>query len=104
MKPLLSIVIPTKNRYPTLTNLVEKLLDWGDGDYEVIVQDNSEDNTPIKGFLLNYSNDSRLKYFHNLNHVTVCQNSEDAINNSTGEYICFLGDDDGIIKQSLEVV
>ena len=35
MKPLLSIVIPTKNRYSTLTNLVEKLLDWGDGDYEV---------------------------------------------------------------------
>lgn len=104
MKPLLSIVIPTKNRYSTLTNLVEKLLDWGDGDYEVIVQDNSEDNTPIKGFLLNYSNDPRLKYFHNLNHVTVCQNSEDAINNSTGEYICFLGDDDGIIKQSLDVV
>lgn len=104
MKPLLSIVIPTKNRYSTLTNLVEKLLDWGDGDYEVIVQDNSEDNTPIKGFLLNYSNDPRLKYFHNINHVTVCQNSEDAIDNSTGEYVCFLGDDDGIIKQSLDVV
>lgn len=104
MRPLLSIVIPTKNRYSTLTNLVEKLLDWDSNDYEVIVQDNSEDNTSIKDFLLNHSNDSRLKYFHNINHVTVCQNSEDAIDNSTGEYICFLGDDDGIIKQSLDVV
>ncbi|MFV7479727.1 glycosyltransferase family 2 protein [Acinetobacter junii] len=104
MRPLLSIVIPTKNRYSTLTNLVEKLLDWNSSDYEVVVQDNSEDNTSIKDFLLNYSNDPRFKYFHNLNHVTVCQNSEDAINNSTGEYICFLGDDDGIIKHSLDIV
>ncbi|OTG66885.1 hypothetical protein B9T25_08885 [Acinetobacter sp. ANC 4470] len=104
MRPLLSIVIPTKNRYSTLINLVEKLLDWNSADYEVVVQDNSENNTPIKNFLLNYSNDPRLKYFHNINPVTVCQNAEDAIDNSIGEYVCFLGDDDGIIKQSLDVV
>lgn len=104
MRPLLSIVIPTKNRYLTLTNLVEKLLDWNSEDYEIIVQDNSEDNTPIKEFLFAYSNNSRLKYFHNRQHVTVCQNAEDAIDNSTGEYVCFLGDDDGIIKQSLAIV
>lgn len=104
MRPLLSIVIPTKNRYSTLTNLVEKLLDWNSIDYEVVVQDNSEDNTSIKDFLLKYSNDPRLKYFHNINHVTVCQNAQDAIDHSIGEYVCFLGDDDGIIKQSLDVV
>lgn len=104
MKPLLSIVIPTKNRYSTLTNLVEKLLDWESDDYEIIVQDNSEDNAPIKTFLLKHSKDKRFKYFHNIDHVTVCQNSQDAIDNSVGEYVCFLGDDDGIIKQSLNIV
>lgn len=104
MNPLLSIVIPTKNRYSTLINLVEKLLDWNSNDHEIVIQDNSEDNSLIKSFLIKHSNDLRLKYFHNINHVTVCQNSEDAINNSTGEYVCFLGDDDGIIKQSLDVV
>lgn len=104
MRPLLSIVIPTKNRYSTLINLVQKLLDWNSSDYEIVIQDNSEDNAPIKDFLKKYSNDRRLKYFHNLNHVTVCQNSEDAIDNSNGEYVCFLGDDDGIIKQSLDIV
>lgn len=104
MIPLLSIVIPTKNRYSTLINLVEKLLDWDSTDYEIVVQDNSENNTPIENFLLNHSDDPRLKYFHNIHHVTVCQNAEDAIDNSVGEYVCFLGDDDGIIKQSLDVV
>lgn len=104
MIPLLSIVIPTKNRYSTLMNLVEKLLDWGGSDYEVIVQDNSDDNTLIQNFLQKHSNDCKLKYFYNSKHVTVCQNAEDAINNSSGEYVCFLGDDDGIIKQSLDIV
>lgn len=104
MRPLLSIVIPTKNRYSTLTNLVEKLLDWDSKDYEIIVQDNSDDNTVFKKILDNYKMDPRLKYFYNTQHVTVCQNAEDAIDNSTGEYVCFLGDDDGIIKQSLDIV
>ena len=104
MRPLLSIVIPTKNRYSTLINLVDKLLDWNSNDYEVIVQDNSEENAPIKDFLLYHRNNPRLKYFHNINHVTVCQNAQDAIDNSVGEYVCFLGDDDGIIQQSLNIV
>ena len=65
MRPLLSIVIPTKNRYFTLINLVEKLLTWDNDDYEVVVQDNSEDNSDIIDFLKKYENNKNLRYFHN---------------------------------------
>lgn len=104
MSKLLSIVIPTKNRYFTLINLVEKLLTWDSDDYEVVVQDNSEDNSDIIDFLKNYENNKILRYFHNPIHVTVTQNAEDAIDNSVGDFVCFLGDDDGIVKQSLVIV
>jgi glycosyltransferase involved in cell wall biosynthesis len=105
MKPLLSIVIPTKDRYRTLINLVDYLLTWNSDEFEVIIQDNSNDNKPLKVFLENHKEDTRLKYFHEKNKVlSVVENSTRSIENSTGKYVCFLGDDDGIIKQSLSVV
>ena len=105
MKPLLSIIIPTKNRYRTLTNLVNQLLKWPSSEFEIIVHDNSEDNTPILSFLEEVKNDIRLKYIHEGDEVlSVTENSTRALVNSTGEFACFLGDDDGIINQALHVV
>jgi glycosyltransferase involved in cell wall biosynthesis len=105
MKPLLSIVIPTKDRYRTLINLVSHILTWKSDNFEVIIQDNSADNTPLCDFLENYKHDTRMKYFHEKYKVlSVVENSTFSIENSTGKYVCFLGDDDGIISQSLSVV
>lgn len=105
MKPLLSIVIPTKDRYRTLVNLVSTILNWKSEEFEVIIQDNSSDNSLIQGFLERNQNDLRLKYFHEKDKVlSVVENSTLSIENSNGKYVCFLGDDDGIIYQSLAIV
>ena len=52
MQPLLlSIVIPTKNRYDYLCILIKSLLKNQSDEFEIIIQDNSDDNTLFIEFL-----------------------------------------------------
>ena len=41
-KPLLSILIATKNRIPYCINVIERILKYPDQDFELIIQDNSD--------------------------------------------------------------
>lgn len=101
MKPILSIIIPTKDRYRTLFYLVKQLLTWQDRDFEVVVQDNTLDNSKALDFFKESFADSRFKYFHTTTPISGLENAQLAIDNSVGEYICYLGDDDGIINQAI---
>jgi glycosyltransferase involved in cell wall biosynthesis len=103
MKPLLSIIIPTKNRYNTLLDIVVKLSKWNEHKFEVIIQDNSEDNFNFIEKLNNIA-DTRMNYYHQSGVLSVVENATLAIQNSRGDYVCFLGDDDGIIEQIIQVV
>ena len=48
MKPLLSIIIPTKDRYNTLIPVLEGLVrDFLKSDVEFVIQDNTENNNEI---------------------------------------------------------
>lgn len=103
MDCLLSIIIPTKNRYSTLLPLLEALRGFNSNDFEVVIQDNSENND----FVLNYLQtniDLRVKYFHRADQLSVIENSDLAVNNSIGEFICFIGDDDGVMPYIVEAV
>jgi len=104
MNPLLSIVIPTKNRYSTLFPVVETLLNNIIGDsYEIIIQDNSDDNS-IAIENLKIINDCKVKYFHCNNYLSVTENSNLAISKAKGKYVTFIGDDDLVSPFILEVV
>lgn len=103
MKPLLSIVVPTKNRYEYLTYLVDLFLSIPDDRIELIVQDNSD--TQSIEFLdkLEKNYDKRIKYFYNSEHISIVENCDKAILNSTGDYVSMIGDDDGFIPNIVEV-
>lgn len=104
MNPLFSIVIPTKDRYQYLIPLIDKLMRWHSNDFEVVIQDNSQDNLQGISIKKKYLNDNRLKYFHVKEHLNVVENSILAIDNSLGKYICYIGDDDGIIEHAVDIV
>lgn len=104
MNPILSIVIPTKNRYEYLKILLESLLAKKNHEFEIVIQDNSDDNAEFEKYINSY-NDSRLKYNHTEGWLSVIDNCDLAVGAASGEYVCMLGDDDGVlIDQSLEVV
>ena len=93
-KYLLSIIIPTKDRYECLIPVISALIKNIDNtDVEFIIQDNSNDNTVITNFL-NSSDDDRVKYFYNTCKMSIVDNTICAIDNARGKYLIFIGDDD----------
>lgn len=105
MTPLLSIVIPTKNRYIYLQNFVSSFLDFKSLEIELIIQDNSDFQSAEFLNFINNSNDSRIKYFYSSNWLSVVENCDHGIQAASGEYVCMLGDDDGMLfNVSLDVL
>jgi len=102
MKPLISIVIPTKDRYIYL----KELLSWCRStflskDVEIVVQDNTRENQDIIGFLEEL-NDNRVRYFHTKEWLSIVDNCDLGVCNSRGRFVTMIGDDDGILPWILE--
>ncbi|WP_185145804.1 glycosyltransferase [Chryseobacterium sp. SNU WT5] len=93
---LLSIVVPTKNRYFYLKYLVTYFNQIKDLGIELIIQDNSdelEDQPDFKNFLENLD-DPRIIYSFIEEGLSVIDNSDEALLKASGEYVTFIGDDD----------
>jgi glycosyltransferase involved in cell wall biosynthesis len=105
MNILLSIVIPTKDRYEVLFPTVESLLHNlpRSNEIEIVIQDNSADNLAALAFLEGIK-DERLIYKYTSIPMPVSDNSELAISSARGVFVTFIGDDDLISPHILEVV
>ena len=94
-QPLLSVVIPTKDRYYYLKHLLSFLLELDPDNVEIVIQDNTADNTEFQEYLKGIKYE-KLVYHHTKEQIPISLNSDMAINNSSGKYVCFIGDDDGV--------
>lgn len=92
---LLSVAIPTKNRQPYLINLVDELLRSDRRDFEIVLQDNSDDDR-LASYVAGLD-DSRVHYAYVGDWISVVDNCDAAVRRCSGKYICMLGDDDGIM-------
>lgn len=93
--PLLSIAIPTKNRYKTLCGTLNAMLSEFDDSVEFIICDNSDDNSSfisIDG--INIINDKRVKYLYEERKLSIVDNTEIALSHCNGVFVTFIGDDD----------
>ena len=102
-KKLLSIVVPTKNRYYYLKYLIQLICNLQSNKVEMVIQDNSDDNSEFLNYLKENNYDF-IRYDYVKGQIPMSDNSDKAILNSTGEYICFLGDDDGLTKYTIDGV
>src|SRR5215207_8249326 len=94
-EPLISLIIPTRERAETLFFALQTALDQVSDSYEVIVSDNfSQDNTEqvVRNF-----NDPRLRYFNTGKRLSMSDNWEFALGKARGEYIVYIGDDDAMM-------
>jgi glycosyltransferase involved in cell wall biosynthesis len=103
MKPLLSIIIPTKNRQYTAVFAVESVLDIESDDIEVVIQDCSDDNSLEDLLRLKFEDDPRVKYFYSDSKPSLTDNWNLAIGNTSGKYICGIGDDDAVMPLCIEI-
>ena len=98
---LLSILIPTYNRYKYLKIVIDSFENIHSDQIEFVIQDNTKENAEILGYLKN-NNDKRIKYFHEPKHVSMTENCEMAVSHAKGKYLCMLGDDDTICSKMLK--
>lgn len=99
--PLLSIVIPTRNRQKYAVSSIESILRITDPGLEIVVQDNS-DTPELEGLLSQNFQDSRLRYNYTSTPLSFVDNFDAAARLATGEYVCFIGDDDGVNPEIME--
>jgi hypothetical protein len=100
--PTLSIVVPTRNRHGYLDKLIRRLLRIDAADLEVVVHDNSDANSEyvrLSGSIA----DSRLKYAFNPTPMSITENFERSISLANGEFVCMLGDDDGVAESIVDL-
>ena len=91
---LLSIVIPTRNRYKYLIEFINVFIGYFSKEIELVIQDNSDTNSNLLNEI-DFSQYENIHYIYdNSKRYSQTENSELAIKNSHGEYICYIGDDD----------
>lgn len=101
--PLVSIIIATKNRVQYCIKSVESILAYTEIDFEVILQDNT-DSTELKQYADQYFKDPRLVYRYTPPPFSSIDNFNAGLELAKGEYVCLIGDDDGICSNFFNVV
>jgi len=101
-QPILSVIIPTRNRVRYLLPSLQALLRCVDTDLEIVVQDNS-DNDEVEA-AVDKIRDYRLRYQHLKDKLNMEENFAQGFENATGEYVAFIGDDDGINPELISAV
>jgi hypothetical protein len=100
-EPLLSIVIPTKNRPATLAIVVAQLLARPEQRLEVVVEDNSDDPAACAAIRDHYADDPRLSWHWEGGSRSAIENCDAAVRRATGTVLCFIGDDDAVTRQAM---
>ncbi len=95
MAPLVSVLLPTRNRLEYLRYAIETVRRQDDGDWELVVSDNDSEED-IEGHVRALG-DARIRYVRTASFVPVTENWNNALAHSSGRYVVMLGDDDGLM-------
>lgn len=102
--PLLSIIIPTKDRYETLMPVLRALTgSIRDDRLEIVVQDNSAQPLGEESFHREVG-DQRVRYRHVGEKLSIVANTVQAIEHSRGMFLIFIGDDDLVSPYVMDFV
>jgi len=103
---LVSVIIPTYKRPNMLGRAIDSVLEQSYSNIEVIVVDDNSDGDKYRletiQYMERYADDPRVKYIkHKINQSgSAARNT--GIQNSVGEYIAFLDDDDYFFKDRVK--
>lgn len=102
-KPWLSILIPTYNGKDHLPYALNSVLDQGDNDVEcIVIDDGSTDDT--LSIINKYQEKIPMKVVQRGRTGNWVANTNHALSLATGEYVCFLHQDDVWLKDRLTVM
>ena len=90
---LISICIPAYKRHDYLKRLLESIQIQSFTNYEVIITDDSPDES-VQSLCLQYKNLLPLKYFKNIKPLGTPENWNEAVRQASGQWIKIMHDDD----------
>ncbi len=99
---LLSIIIPTKDREFYCKKVLDYMLSFNDDRIEYVVQNNGTSEELDE--YIKEKNDSRIVYRHIYEPLCQVVNSDKSIELSSGQYLCFIGDDDIVLPNIMQYV
>lgn len=99
LEPIVSVVIPTRNRPTSLGRAVQSVLDQTYGNLEVIVVDDASD--PPVGPMLAEFGDSRILYMRGSERKGASASRNAGIETAKGQFVSFLDDDDRYYKTKI---
>ena len=91
----LSIIIPTKNRQYYCLYAVKQILSHDWKQIEICIQDNS-DNNDLEGDIKKLGSGNIVYHYHP-GILSFVDNFSEAVSLAHGDYLCMIGDDDGIL-------
>lgn len=98
-KPIISFIVPSRGAGIYLEYTIKNLLDTSDTRYEVVLNFNNG-FSPIPRSILDIA-DSRLRIFRTTDNLSMAKNWYEALCNAKGEWVCYIGSDDGIVSKNL---
>jgi len=99
-KYLVSIVIPTKNRQYYCLAAVKQILSLNESKIQICVQDNSDSD--FLGKELAALNTSNIVYHYHAGVLSFVDNFSEAISLASGNFVCMIGDDDGVLPNIID--
>ena len=97
---LLSVIVPTCDRHDTLKWCLETITSQKDQRLEIIVSDNF--SSPETKKVVDALNDHRLRYIRTDQRLGMPEHWEFALNHAKGNWITFIGDDDGLMPDAVQ--
>jgi glycosyltransferase involved in cell wall biosynthesis len=98
-KPLLSVVIPVKLNTGTLEYTVKTVLNQTYSNIQIVISNNS-DQDYVRNLISKF-NDKRIKIITpKKTNINFRADWEFALNGADGDYVTFLGDDDGVLPNA----
>ena len=100
--PRFTIIIPTRERAATLEHALATVTAQDFASLEIIVSDNcSTDNTRA---VVEANGDPRIRYLNTGKRLSMSHNWEFALGHARGEWLGFIGDDDGLMPGCLAAI
>lgn len=97
--PRYSIVVPTRERPQTLPHTLRTVLEQNHDSFEIVVADNA--SGPETRAVIERVADPRIHYLRSDNPIPMSENWGRALAACRGEWITFIGDDDGLMPNAL---
>ncbi len=98
-QPLISVVVPTRNRGRLLRSALQSVLDQSFDDYELIVSNN--DSTDDTNEVVNQFQSPKLRYLKTDRTLSMPEHWEFALEQARGRYVTYLCDDDAWAPSAL---